>query len=115
MIVLLILIIVLLMAVLLHESIHFLVALALDYHPKIKWSVFYPAVYYENKQNHYHNILIACSAPLSMIAIGLLIKGNDTVTTGLKCFCLANIFNLLPVTNDGEVILLSLCRMIRRK
>lgn len=107
--------IVLLITVLLHEGLHFLVALGLGYRPSVKKSVFCPAICYENRQNPYHNFWIACSAPLTLFIIGMLFGGNDMASVLFKWLCLANVFNLLPITNDGEMIFLSLCQMLRRR
>lgn len=101
--------------VLLHETIHLVVAMILGYKPIIKKSILVPAILYENKQNDFHNLLIAGSAPLFLIFLGLLLPAENVPTVLIRLFCWLNILNLLPVTNDGEMIFLSLCHLLRRK
>lgn len=74
-----------------------------------------PSISYQNKQEHLHNLLISGLAPSILVVIGLLLPGNEIVWFLTKIFCLANIFNLMPITNDGEVILLSFYNIIKEK
>lgn len=99
----------------LHEGIHLVVAMILGYKPIIKKSILVPAIVYENKNNDFHNLLIAGSAPLILIFIGLLLPAENLPSVLIRLFCLLNILNLLPLTHDGEMILLSLCHLIRRR
>lgn len=101
-------------SVILHEALHWLVAASLGYRPKLKWSFLAPAICYQNQQNHWHNLCIAGLAPLSLVVLGQFIPVHNLFSFLLKLFFLANLFNLLPFTNDGEVILLSLYHIWRR-
>ena len=80
--------------ILIHEWIHWLVAKILDYSPKIQWRFFVPSVQYENKNNHFHNLLIASSAPLLLLLIGLVLPGESIVRVA-SSFCLKLIFQTL--------------------
>ncbi|MFA9468496.1 MULTISPECIES: hypothetical protein [unclassified Streptococcus] len=101
-------------SVILHEFLHWLVAVSLGYRPILKWIFFAPAICYPNQQNHWHNLCIAGLAPLSLVVLGQFIPAYNLFSFLLKLFFLANLFNLLPFTNDGEVILLSLYHIWRR-
>lgn len=105
----------LVLSILVHEGIHWLAAVATGYDPKINWYLFAPSVQYENKNNQWHNLCIACSAPLLLFLVGLFMQGESLFFFSLKVCFLSNIFNLMPITNDGEIILLSLYNIFVRK
>ena len=98
-----------------HEAIHWITAILLGYSPRVNWNFFIPSISYQNKQEHLHNLLIAGSAPGILFIIGLLLSGHEIVWFLVKIFCLANVFNLMPITNDGEVIFLSFYKIIKEK
>lgn len=103
------------LSIIAHEWIHWLTAVAMGYQPTINWYLFTPSVQYENKNNQWHNLFIASSAPLLLFLLGLFFQGESIFIFSLKVCCLSNIFNLLPNTNDGEIILLSLYNIFVRK
>lgn len=105
----------LVLSILVHEWIHWLTAVAMGYQPTINWQLFAPSIQYENKNNQWYNLCIASSAPLILFLIGLFFQGESIFIFSLKVCCLSNVVNLLPITNDGEVILLSLYNIFVRK
>lgn len=99
----------------LHELLHIFIAHLLSYSPKL---TFLPPlkfqVYYENRYQPLDNLLISIISPLFLVFIGFFIELN-IYTIILKITCLLNLFNLIPITGDGEVIFLSLMQMIKKK
>ncbi len=59
--------------------------------------------------------MVSLSAPVSMITLGYFLKGDSFVILFSKLLCYSNLINLLPFTSDGEIILMSLMNIIRRK
>ena len=83
---------------LVHEWLHFILAKFFKYNAYIKRVGLYPfKVVYTNRNNPLDNLLISAISPL------------------LKVSCISNIFNLLPFTADGEIILLSIFQIFRRR
>lgn len=108
-------IIVIISAVILHEIIHYFFALLFRRGPTIKMkNLITPTISYKNNQSDIQNLVIASSAPLILIFIGILVDNDTDVLLIFKLMCLANIFNLLPFTVDGQVILLSLFNILRK-
>lgn len=105
----------LVVSVLVHEWIHWLTAVALGYRPTFNWKLSAPSIQYENKSNPWDNLCIAISAPLILFLFGLFLQGESIFLFSLKVCCLSNILNLMPITNDGEIILLSLYNIFVRK
>ncbi|WP_430786894.1 metalloprotease family protein [Virgibacillus flavescens] len=99
----------------LHEAIHWVFALLFRRDPSFKFQRFFtPVITYKNNQSDTQNLIISASAPVILFTAGLLIESNSGVLVLIKIMCLANFFNLLPVTADGQMILLSLLN-IRKK
>lgn len=71
-------------------------------------------VEYRNQNRPLDNFLIAFISPFLLTLIGILIPLNY-YTLVLKVTCLMNLFNLLPFTADGEVILLSIVQLIQKE
>ncbi|MFV0556512.1 MAG: hypothetical protein ACK5LM_05375 [Lactovum sp.] len=98
-----------------HEYLHFLLAKFLKYEVSI--ICVHPLAFklvYENKNKALENLLIAAFSPAFLFVIGILLPSN-VYTLLLKLSCLSNFFNLLPITADGEVILLSLVQIFRKR
>ncbi|AYG57169.1 metalloprotease family protein [Staphylococcus pseudintermedius] len=92
-----------------HESTH-LICAKLYRRKDIKINVnklFVVSVSYKNNHNSFQNLVIAASAPLICVSLGLilLILGYLNILT---LVFLSNIFNFLPVTQDGQIILISI-------
>ena len=103
------------LSLMIHELSHFLMAIVLGYQPHIhRNGILNFAVTYRNQQNDKHNLMIAAIAPVMSIMVGILLPNGQNLML-LKLFCLSNIFNLLPVTSDGEVILLSIINILRKR
>lgn len=71
-------------------------------------------VEYRNQNRPLDNFLIAFISPFLLTLIGILIPLNYYILV-LKVTCLMNLFNLLPFTADGEVILLSIVQLIQKE
>lgn len=103
-----------LVIVLSHELLHFFMAKKLGYQPRMEPIKFWGAkVVYANRQNHFHNLIIAGIPTLCLVTLGFLIP-NTVNFIVCKLLCLINIFNLLPFTADGEIILLSVVMLIKK-
>ncbi|WP_141373866.1 metalloprotease family protein [Enterococcus casseliflavus] len=79
----------------------------------ISWTCF--CITYENNYNDLQNMIIAISAPIVTTSIGLFLVFKIPELSGLGILFLTNIINFFPITNDGEIILMSLVNIIRRK
>ncbi|WP_210469308.1 metalloprotease family protein [Sporosarcina sp. 6E9] len=102
--------------VVLHEAIHWAFALLFRRDPTLKFEHFFtPVITYKNNQSDTQNLIISASAPLILFTVGLLIESDSGMLVMIKLMCLANFFNLLPVTADGQMILLSLLNMLKKK
>ena len=102
-------------AVGLHEILHYLVARVLRYQAYFKHvGILACQVEYRNRNCQLDNFLIAFISPFLLTIIGILIPLNY-YTLVLKVTCLMNLFNLLPFTADGEVILLSIVQLIQKE
>ncbi|ANU10841.1 membrane protein [Planococcus antarcticus DSM 14505] len=102
--------------VILHEAIHWMFALLFRRVPTLKFEHFFtPVITYKNNQSDIQNLIISASAPLGLFTVGLLIEADSGILVLIKIMCLANIFNFLPLTADGQVILLSLLNMLKKR
>ncbi|GET16632.1 hypothetical protein NB11A_09230 [Ligilactobacillus agilis] len=102
------------LTVIAHELIHYLVAYFLGCKPKLELTSFWaPSIKYENNHRYLKIFLVAVSAPIMLTVVGVLLPLTAIFFTG-KILCLANIFNLLPITTDGEVALYALLKLKRR-
>jgi hypothetical protein len=102
-------------ALLLHEGTHYLTARAFGLNPKIRMKWTGAEVSYVNKtENNLANLAVSASAPLLMIGVGLCVPASFEWLV-FKIICLINLLNLTPLTNDGEVFLLSLRNLWRMK
>lgn len=99
-----------------HEGIHYGMATILGYKPIFTFGKFLtPTVEFENKNRVIDNLLISISAPLTLFLVGCLINGETSVVLFLKYICLLNIFCLLPLSADGQVMILSLINLVKGK
>ena len=99
-----------------HEMIHLLFARVFRRRPTVKLDRFLtPIVRYENNQNDWQNLIIAASAPAILFSFGIWIEGDGGGWVLVKILCLSNVFNFFPVTTDGQMILLSCLRIIRKE
>ncbi|WP_368739928.1 metalloprotease family protein [Enterococcus casseliflavus] len=99
-----------------HEVSHFLFAMlfkrkGIKFH--VSWTSFF--ITYENNSNDFQNLIIAISAPLVTTSIGFFLVLKIPELTGLGILFLTNIINFFPITNDGEIILMSLVNITRRE
>ncbi|EGQ3129994.1 metalloprotease family protein [Staphylococcus pseudintermedius] len=97
-----------------HESTH-LICAKLYRRKDIKINVnklFVVSVSYKNNHNSFQNLVIAASAPFICVSLGLilLILGYLNILT---LVFLSNIFNFLPVTQDGQIILISIINILK--
>jgi len=100
---------------LVHEWLHFILAKFFKYNAYIKRVGLYPfKVVYTNRNNPLDNLLISAISPLFLVIVGIILPLNY-YTVILKVSCISNIFNLLPFTADGEIILLSIFQIFRRR
>ncbi|WP_418080403.1 hypothetical protein [Streptococcus halotolerans] len=83
--------------------------------PKVKASLRSPSIVYKSTGNNINNILVSGIAPTILIILGMFINGRDIISFYTKILCLSNILNLLPFTTDGEVILMSILNIVRKK
>ncbi|EGQ2898571.1 hypothetical protein EEJ54_05635 [Staphylococcus pseudintermedius] len=74
--------------------------------------LFVVSVSYKNNHNSFQNLVIAASAPFICVSLGLilLILGYLNILT---LVFLSNIFNFLPVTQDGQIILISVINILK--
>lgn len=101
-------------AVFCHEFIHWIVAKAFGMKPRLTFSyVVIPAVSYRNKGENLHNLLISISSPVLLVIVGFMVNWQLAYLIVFKVMCLANFFNLLPCTNDGQIALLSIVNLLR--
>lgn len=98
-----------------HEGIHFLTAYVMGLSPKLNCHVLKPSVYFRNKRNDIKNLIVATSSPLLLTSYGVMMNPEDILTLYTKILCLTNLLNFLPFTSDGEVILISIINLVRRK
>lgn len=101
--------------VIVHEGIHYITAYCLGLSPKVKLSLRSPSVTYKNKGCDIKNLLVSGIAPIILIIAGIFINGKDIISFYTKILCLSNVFNLLPFTTDGEVIVMSILNIVRKK
>lgn len=101
--------------VILHEAIHWIFALLFRRSPILKFQNFFtPVIIYKNNQSDIQNLIISVSAPLILFTAGLLLESYSGILVVIKIMCLANFLNFLPITTDGQVILLSLLNMLKK-
>lgn len=103
-------------AVTIHECFHYAVAKICGADPRFSIQKLTPSVSFKNRHNDLHNLLVALAGPLPLVIIGFcLINRTNAHTTIFMLMCLTNVFNLIPVTADGQVILLSILNMIKSR
>lgn len=102
-------------SVTLHEAIHWLCAklLGLNPHFSIRAKGVL-AVHFKNVKNDYKNLFVALSAPIILIVVAILLPISGIFVL-LKMMFILNVLNLTPLTNDGQIILLSLLNIWRKK
>lgn len=95
----------------LHESIHFVVAKILKLSPHFYVSKYgTPTVKYKNENKYFKTFLTSISAPIVVVVIAILLPESDQFNL-IKLMGLLNIFNLLPITTDGEVAIYALIKL----
>jgi len=100
-----------LLVVFLHEFIHYGIAFFLGCNPAIHFDKYLtPIVSYRNRHHYLKILIISASAPLFLVAVGIMISPNIWMIV-MKCMCLANILNFIPITADGEAILYALLHL----
>ncbi|EHN58775.1 hypothetical protein OKIT_0664 [Oenococcus kitaharae DSM 17330] len=72
-----------------------------------------PVISYKNPGRDAQNLVVALSAPVGLIILGMLINSEIPYFGLAKILCLTNVANLLPITTDGEVIFLSVYNLIK--
>lgn len=99
-----------------HEGIHWFFALLFRRQPRMTFDRFLtPTVRYYNNHVDWQNLVISGSAPFFLFSFGIWVEGDDGAWVVVKILCLSNVFNFFPVTTDGQMIFLSLVKMIQRK
>ncbi|MDN6900193.1 metalloprotease family protein [Oenococcus sicerae] len=105
-----------LLAVVIHEIIHFITASFCKLNPSLildNWAI--PKVVFKNAGNDYKNLLVACLAPICLITLGVAIHFVVNAFVVFQFMCLTNILNLLPVSSDGEIIYLSIGNIFSKR
>lgn len=103
----------LIVVVILHEYIHWIFAKIFNRHPSVTISKFFTAsIQYQNNGKDFENLVIAASPGLILPLFSFIIPQNNLYFIMIKIFSFLNFLNLLPLTADGEVILLSLLNII---
>lgn len=98
-----------------HEFLHWIMAKYFNRNPKIYFGSFFtPIIRYKNNNNDLQNIIIASIAPAISIILGLFISSENQYLVVAKVILLSNIINLLPITSDGKVILISIIKLIKK-
>lgn len=109
-------IIVIIFVVVAHEAIHFLTAKLLTVSATIDiHNFFVPKVTYTSNTTDWKIVLITISPTIVLILCGYIIPPKSYMLSLLKIMCYLNVTNLIPLTGDGEVLLLALLNMILRK
>lgn len=109
-------ILVILSVVAAHEIIHFLTAKMLKVNATVDiHNFFVPKVTYMSTITNWKITLITVSPSMILIFCGYIIPSNSYMLSLFKIMCCLNITNLVPLTGDGEVLLLALFNMILRK
>ena len=99
-----------------HEMSHMMFALLFkrkNIKVHVSWTNF--CIAYENNNNDIQNLIIAISAPIITTGIGIYLVFQIPNLIGLGILFLTNIINFFPITNDGEIILMSLVNIVRRE
>ncbi len=98
-----------------HELIHLFTARFLKYKARVRCiNILAFKVEYINKHKPVDNLLIAGISPVVLFIIGIFIPLNF-YTLLIKLMCVGNFFNLFPITADGEIILLSIFQIFKRR
>lgn len=103
-----------LLLVILHESLHFLTAYLLNLSPEIKFNFCCPSIKYQNQESNFKNLLVSALSPIIIIGLGVILKDYSIYGFYTKVLCFSNIINLFPVASDGEVILISIIRLVKK-
>lgn len=95
-----------------HEALHWIPAKIFSLQPTVSFRQFWaPSVSYLNTGS-YGKILVTSALPAFLLVIvGFILPAGYLVLWYMKALCVANIFNILPFTTDGKVILLSLAHL----
>lgn len=97
-----------------HEAIHYYVAILFNYIPTCqRVSFFSYKVTYVNKNKPLESLIIAIAPTLFFIIVGILLPSNE-YTASIKLLCFLHLGNLTILTNDGEVIILSIIQLYRK-
>ncbi|ATY55773.1 TPA: metalloprotease family protein [Staphylococcus argenteus] len=81
---------------------------------RINIRIFFVSITYKNNHNPLQNLIIAISAPVICLCIGLIMLSLGKLNFITLIF-LTNVFNFLPLTQDGQVILISLIDIFKDK
>lgn len=98
-------------SILLHESLHYLVARKLKLNPQVKMHNLILSITYKNTHEDIKNLFVG-AAPLLMVTLIFILPNNKWFVFKVMCFC--QIFNILPICADGEVILLSIINLLKK-
>lgn len=100
-----------LVAIMMHEIIHAFFAYVFGLKPKFKISKFgNPCIEYSNTKEYLKIFITAISAPVIMIIFSYIIPMNNIFLL-IKVILMLNVFNLLPITTDGEVAIYALLNL----
>ncbi|MHA8042359.1 metalloprotease family protein (plasmid) [Staphylococcus xylosus] len=105
-----------LLVAVIHELTHFIFAKIYkrEYIKINVKKIYYLSVSYKNNHNPSQNLVIAISAPCVCVFIGLtlIILGQLNFLT---LIFLLNILNFLPITQDGQMILISIIDILKNR
>lgn len=104
------------LALIAHEALHWLCAWFLRLNPRLRMSRwFVVSVQYDNAGSDWKHLVTSACGPVVLVLIGLSLPHGDTVVCIAKTVLLLNLCNLLPITNDGEVIAMSVTNILVRQ
>lgn len=101
--------------IVIHEFFHYIIAKLFGYRPKLLFSSYLsPTITYENKHDHLSNLIISAVGPLGTAVLGAIVP-NIQLFSLFKIVCFLHLVCLLPITADGQVILLSILSIIKNR
>ena len=102
-------------SIVIHEIFHYALAIAFGYKPKLYFSSYLiPTVIYENKHEPVITLVISLAGPLGTAMVGLILP-DITLFSLVKLVYFSHLLCLLPITTDGQVILLSILSIIKKR
>lgn len=99
-----------------HELLHYGAARALGLSPSLSLvNPLRPAVVYRNRHVDWKNCLVAIAPGIILPAIGFTVLHVYPTLWVFALLAISNLVNLLPITADGEIVLLSLWNIMQNE